>query len=200
LVTNQVNRQSRQEGFIQHHFSFYKRKVFAKATPFLRRLSFQSATKSGAGFTLIETLIYIAFFAVLMGSLLGITYQTIAGTCQINKKIVLQQESNFILRKIDWALTGASGIPSADGPDIVINRFTAPINVEFKANGNFVDVNTGSGFMDLNSQNVLVSNLVFLKISSPLQPDKIQAGFDINCASCAAGELRHFQIVKYLRE
>jgi hypothetical protein len=56
------------------------------------------------------------------------------------------------------------------------------------------------GRMDLNSANTIVSNLVFTKTSNPPQPDKIQADFDINCLNCAAGLLRHFQIVKYFRK
>ena len=52
--------------------------------------------KSGAGFTLIEVLVYIVFFTLLVGTLLGIAYQTIASTDQINKKIVLGQEADFI--------------------------------------------------------------------------------------------------------
>jgi hypothetical protein len=157
--------------------------------------------KSGAGFTLIEVLMYIGFFTLLVGTLLGVAYQTIASTEQINKKIVLQQESDFISRKIDWALTGASAVSTGPLPsDISITRYSVPTLVVFSQNGNFTEINSGMGRMDLNSANTIVSNLVFTKTSNPPQPDKIQADFDINCLNCAAGLLRHFQIVKYFRK
>jgi type II secretory pathway pseudopilin PulG len=152
------------------------------------------------GFTLIETLLYIAFFAFLMGSLLGITFQTIASTDQINKKIVLQQESNFILRKMDWALTGASAV--ATGPlasDISITRYTAPATVIFSQHGNFIDVNTGAGAVDLNSTNTVVSNLVFTKTVNANEPAEIQASFKLSYITDPANS-ETFSLTKYLKQ
>jgi len=157
--------------------------------------------KSGAGFTLIEVLMYIGFFTLLVGTLLGIAYQTIASTDQIDKKIQLSQEGDFLLRKIDWALAGSQAAATGSKPsDISIARFAPPNTVIFSQNGNFIDINSGMGVMDLNSANTAVSNLVFAKTSNPPQPDKIQADFDINCLNCDANQSQHFQIVKYLEK
>ena len=156
--------------------------------------------KSGAGFTLIEVLIYIAFFTLLVGTLLGIAYQTIAAAGQINNKIVLQQEADFILRKIDWALSGAAAAAAGPKPsDITITRFSAPVTVIFSQNGNYIYINSGMGEMGLNSANVAVSNLVFTKIQPPLRPAEIQVSFGLaNAADPSV--IQNFQLVKYLRQ
>jgi type II secretory pathway pseudopilin PulG len=159
------------------------------------------SVKSGAGFTLIEVLVYIGLFTLLVGTLLGVAYQTIAATSQINKKIVLGQEADFILRKIDWALTGDAAVSVGTNPsDATITRYSPPSTISFRQNGNFIGINSGMGEMDLNSANVVVSNLVFLKTSNPPQPDKVWVGFGINCLNCAVNQLQHFEIVKHLRK
>ena len=156
--------------------------------------------KSGAGFTLIEVLMYVGFFTLLVGTLLGIAYQTIASVNQINNKIVLQQEADFILRKINWALVGGAVIAVGPKPsDITITRFSAPTKVIFSQTGNYIYINSGMGEVGLNSANIAVSNLVFTKIQPPLQPAEIQASFGLaNVADPSV--IQNFQLVKYLRQ
>ena len=163
---------------------------------------------SSDGFTLIETLIYIAFFAFLIGSLLGITYQTIASTDQINRKIVLQQESNFILRKLDWALTGAQSItvPSIGSPgsELKLNQYVGtnnPIDFVFQ-NGNIylslAGAAVGSG-NQLNSKNIAVSSFTVTSSQTVNQPEEVQVGFTLTHVLDPTHP-QSFQITKYLKQ
>ena len=54
------------------------------------------------GFTLIETLMYLALFALIIGGGMTATYQIIESTAGSASHILLQEEGNFILRKIAW--------------------------------------------------------------------------------------------------
>src|ERR1041384_4705327 len=66
--------------------------------------------KKHKGFTLIEVIIYIALFSLLMGTAFVTAYQLIDGTQKLNVKTTTQEEGNFVMRKLDWALSGISGI------------------------------------------------------------------------------------------
>jgi hypothetical protein len=60
------------------------------------------------GFTLIEALLYIALFAIVIGGGMVAVYQIIESTNRTSDKVMMLEEANFIQRKIEWALKGAS--------------------------------------------------------------------------------------------
>jgi hypothetical protein len=152
------------------------------------------------GFTLIEVLMYVGLFTLLVGTLLGIAYLTIDSTDKINKKIVLQQEADFILRKIDWALSGAESVTVGPKPsNMSVTRFSNPNTVIFSQNGNFVDINSGLGQMDLNSSNTVVSNLTFIKIQTGSAPTEIEVNFNL-ANVISPSDSQNFQLTKYLEQ
>lgn len=58
------------------------------------------------GTTLIEIIIYIALFSILISGAFISAFQLIDSNNKINSNISLEEEGNFVLRKINWALTG----------------------------------------------------------------------------------------------
>ncbi len=142
-----------------------------------------------AGFTLLETLLYIALLSFFLASLVGITYQSLDSAGQIGRKIAIQQEANFILRKMDWAITGASDI-TGTADHLTITRTVSPTSVEFISDtlNKGMDIKAELGQMKLNSSNVKVENVNFVISGSP---KKVVASFDIN------GE--NFSLTRYLR-
>jgi len=87
------------------------------------------------GFTLVEVIIYIALFSLLLGTAFVTAFQLIQGTDILNAKKVNQEEINFVLKKIDWALGGVSSI---DNPSSLVpysNRL-----VVTKYGGNTIDI------------------------------------------------------------
>ena len=138
------------------------------------------------GFTLIETLIYIAFFAVLVGSLLGITFQTIDNSARLSKKITIQQEANFILRKIEWALNNATSA-SVVGNVLTVDLYDGAGSVKYSWTGDYVNITRGAVTEPLNSGNVKVSAVSFLK-----------NGQEIKTSLNVEGE--NFELTKFLRK
>ncbi len=149
--------------------------------------------KSGVGFTLIETVLYVSLLSFILASLLGITYQALESTDKIAQKIALQQEANFIVRKIDWALGSAAALsqplPNFAGPNLTFTNFAFA----------FIGSNITLNSLLLNSANVSISGGTFSRTVLSGQPEKIQVDFDINCANCSSLTSQHFTFSKYLR-
>lgn len=157
------------------------------------------------GVTLIETLLYVALLILLMGSLITITYQTIYATNQINKKIILQQEANFILRKLDWALTGISNITlpalNTTGSELLSTKFNFLQNpLDFTIQNDYLNLSRASadGF-PLNTQNTKISNFFVTTSQIAGQTEKIQIGFTLSLTNDSSNS-QNFYLTKYLRK
>ncbi len=149
------------------------------------------------GFTLLETLIYILFFTLLIGVLLGITFQVIASTDQVNKKSIVQQEANFVLRKLNWVLSGADSVTSpslADGSGsvlTVVNSGAGVTAATFDLNAGVIRLELPPNPpMPLTTSNITVANLNFTHSQIVGQPEKITASFQIGA--------EQFSLTKYL--
>ena len=134
---------SGKSGFTQHHFLYSR--------------------KSGAGFTLIETLLYIALFTIMIGGGLLAAYQIISSADSLSAKSMLAEDANFIIRKIEWALSGALSI-GASGSTALIT-YPDSTTIEFTLDsGNIMLERDSSGTpLQLNSQGGMVTALDFVE-------------------------------------
>ena len=71
--------------------------------------------KGQKGFTLIETLIYLALFAIFFGGAAAAAYAVIETSGRNLTKSMVQEEGNFMLAKINWALSGVQTIDAPNG-------------------------------------------------------------------------------------
>ncbi len=138
------------------------------------------------GFTLIETLIYIVLFSIIIGGGMIAAYQIVEGTERTESKTILEQDANFILRKINWVLTGAI---SVDTSGTVLNVDS----ISFALTGPGLTMN---GF-PLNSSRVKISGS-FQIITDLVKPKKIITTFT---ATSSDGKIsQQFTSTKYLRQ
>jgi type II secretory pathway pseudopilin PulG len=150
------------------------------------------------GFTLIETLLYIALFALVMGGFMVATYQVIASTTRTQEKVQVQEEGDFLLHKIDWALTGASVIelPAVGATGDVLKVQNGGVTLEFGLASGHLQLKRDSGaFANLNSDNVTVTDLNFSHSDIDGvggKPGNVAAGFRV--------EGQYFETLKYLRQ
>lgn len=153
------------------------------------------------GFTLIETLIYLALFSIIIGGFLVTAFQIIQGNDSAQQKAVIEEESNFLLRKIDWALSGVGNInipPSGlSGSTLSVTKPGLPVGqnpLVFNFNSGNIQLQRGAGASTiLNSSNVTISNLLFNHIPASAQkPEAVKASFNIGN--------RVFETTKYLRK
>ncbi len=154
------------------------------------------------GFTLIEVLIYIALSAVLMGSAFITVYQLIDGSRKLNSKNTTQEEGNFVIRKIGWALSGInpSTTPTITGAAcsrsisiVKSDTSLSPIVIRLNSSGaiNYIEMNKNGGtFYPITTSNVSVACLEFISLSG--SPSGITATATID------GKV--FNITKYIRK
>lgn len=118
-----------------------------------------------SGFTLIETIIYIALFTLLVSSAFVTAYQLIQGTDILNKKSANQEEVNFVLRKINWVLNGVATInnPSSGySNSLTVTRYDSTV-LDFRLNAGKIELKDGvsGSFVPLTTDNVKVTTLQF---------------------------------------
>jgi prepilin-type N-terminal cleavage/methylation domain-containing protein len=114
------------------------------------------------GFTLLETLIYIALFSILMSGAMVASYNLLEGGGRNEKAIGIQEEGTFINRKINWALTGASVVTaSPDGTTLTMTRpdLGAQSPLVITADGSTVSIARGGGVSTpLNAERFPIAN------------------------------------------
>jgi prepilin-type N-terminal cleavage/methylation domain-containing protein len=74
------------------------------------------------GFTLLETIIYLALFSVLMSGALVAVYTLLQSGTQNLNATSIQAEGTFINRKLSWALSGATAVTAPNTYTIIITR------------------------------------------------------------------------------
>ncbi len=75
------------------------------------------------GFTILETVIYIALFSLLMTGIIVTVYELLEGGMNNREAVAIQEEGGFINRKLSWALSGATFVDvDPDGKSLTITR------------------------------------------------------------------------------
>ncbi len=151
--------------------------------------------KIDAGFTLIETVIYIALLGMIIGSGVVAAYHMIEENNRLRGQIIIAEEGNFLLRKIDSVFTGAGIIylPTAGATGQVLRLGNNGTLFRFELNSGILMIKKDSGdLVSLNSDNTTLTNLIFEHIpSNSTKPAGVRVSFLLNGIS--------FQLTKYLR-
>ena len=121
--------------------------------------------KFTTGFTIIEMIIYVALFSIIMGSLVATAFYLSKSAIDTSGKVTTEEEINFVLKKFDWAFTGAEsdsidvGTPNqlsleneSVSPDPIVIRLNGENDIEMEIEG---DVHL------LTTKNVSVEDLNF---------------------------------------
>ena len=158
-------------------------------------------TKQKNGFILIETVLYIGLLSMLVGGLLLASYNVMDSSDATRKRIIVNNESNFILKKINWAITSVDVIhipaSGATATSLSISKVGLPASenpVIFQLNASILEMKRGMNpSVRLNSENVSIADLAFYHVPSiGLRPAAIEVSFLANNIP--------FQMKKYLRK
>jgi hypothetical protein len=151
--------------------------------------TFGNKIKQGElGVTLLEVLIYIGIFSAMILITLVFVFGVLDSSSQISVKINEQEEGNFLLNKLNWAINEGSEIllPPVNSSGDSLN-ILGTNNLEFLQNGNFLTLNGTR----LNSQSVKVKNFLAIRSLDIQGHEKINIEFWVGSQS--------FSMNKYLK-
>ena len=111
---------------------------------------------------MIETIIYVALFAILMSGAVVAAYNLLEGSGRNENAIGIQEEGTFLNRKINWALAGASAVStSPSGDSLTITRPDLGNDIIITGDGGTVIIARGAGAsLQLNSDRYSVTRPV----------------------------------------
>ncbi len=142
------------------------------------------------GFTLIETVVYIGLLTIMIGGTLLTVYRLMGDLNGMRGKVNTDEEANFLLRKIDWALTGASAVSIPSSDTLVVTKVGfSPNPIKIDLASTTLELSRGGGTpTPLNSVNVVVSSTTFQHLTAP---EGVSTTITVNG--------RAYQLIKYLR-
>lgn len=137
-----------------------------------------------SGFTLIETIIYIALFAILMSGAVVAAYSLLEGGGRNVTAIGIQEEGTFLSRKINWALAGASDVSTSGGGTVLtITRPDLGYQIVITGTGSRMTIARGAGGpLELNSDRYAVTgpesgDMFIVQPASGGRPPSVTASF-----------------------
>jgi len=166
----------------------------------------KNCPKINDGFTLIETVIYIAILSIVIGGGIVSAFYIIDSGQKNKIGVNIQAEGNFLLRKIEWAMTGAASISVVSPSRLSIIKDTTtgfpPLQnpLVFSLVGSNLQLTRGAGMAtNLNSSNVavsLVNGVVFTATAGT------SAGVTISFILSSGNPVKSqtFTVTKYLRK
>jgi type II secretory pathway pseudopilin PulG len=165
--------------------------------------------KFNGGFTLIETIIYIALFSILIGGVGVSVYSIIESSGRNNMKALIQTEGDFLVAKINWSLSGARLVnePAVGvvSQTLSVTKWDSSIGtVVITISGEDITIKRGSGpAIVLNNEDVNISDLSFVhEYEGGTNPENIKATFKLS-ARTANGQVippQTFATTNYLRK
>lgn len=169
--------------------------------------------KTVSGFTLIETIIYLALFGILIGGAVVASANLFESSGRAGTIAMLQEEGDFIDAKIDWVLYGAQAVTApASGVDCTSPCTLTAVKWDASSGNPFVMALTGSDLTlarsggtpaILNNTNTLVTAFSVNHIAASgdgSNPEGVVVSFTLSAATPNGMTItRDFSTTNYIR-
>ncbi len=165
--------------------------------------------KNNSGFTLIEMVVYLGLFAILMGGMVTAAYNVFESSDHDQTKIMIQDEGDFLIAKINWALSGIQAINNpfsgSSGSILSVNKWdasgsTIPITINLTGT-DMIITNTINPPIELNNSNIEVKNLIFTHNYNGVSEESVQANFTLDSKTANGMSVsQDFSTTKYVRK
>jgi len=133
--------------------------------------------RARGGFTLIETLLYIALFTIVVGGGIVTIFGLLQSSEQTQQRIAIETEGTFFMKKLDWAMSGATIVLPASGTTgTTLSLLRDGTTYDFTLSGTTITLAENSGTpLPLNTLNAPTDNLAFTHTGT--SPDALELNF-----------------------
>jgi len=168
------------------------------------------------GFTIIEVLMYLGLFTILCGGAVACAYNIIQVSSRNQTKSMVQEEGNYLLAKINWALSGVDAINEVDPTFLSVNKITGldtnnqpiimPITIGMPARDLIISYpgNPAPNTFTLNNSNIQITDLNFshtLGTGGGANPESVRVAFTITAKTeTGADYAQIFSTTVFLRK
>lgn len=156
------------------------------------------------GFTLIETLVYLALYSIIILGALAASYSIFESSARNETITLVEEEGNYLIAKIDLALAHAASIelPSANGNTLLLKSFDGS-EVRISNNSSRLTQQIDTKTVDtLSNSNVSVVGLMFEHTSSSadgFEPESVSTSFTLMSTTSEGHVLsREFSSMRFL--
>jgi hypothetical protein len=154
------------------------------------------------GFTILEMVIYIALFSIIIGGGMTAAYQIIGGGYADTNHVILQEEANFLMRKIDWAVSDNAA--SVTGSRLEVTKNSQPYTFNY-CNSKELTIEKGTGKNCSNNPTLLnpISIIVTKTGATPIfqqTGSKIVVSFTLTTKQNGRNSSEDFTTTKFLRK
>lgn len=121
-----------------------------------------------AGFTLIETLVYLALYSIISLAMLAAVYSVLESGARNETTAMVEEEGDFLIAKIDAVISGAISIqlPVSSGTTLALTESSGS-NIVIKNDVRGIRLQEGdTAFETLNNSNVSVADLTFVRVQA----------------------------------
>ena len=149
------------------------------------------------GFTLIETLVYLALFTILIGGVVASAYGLFENASRNQTRSMIEEEGAYLIGRINYALSGAK--TATGGATLSVTKYDGTTYTISVSGGDFFySFNSGAAVV-LNNSNISVGPLTVTHVSGAVE--SIQADFTLS-AKTSAGQTvsESFTTTRYIRK
>lgn len=149
------------------------------------------------GFTLIETLVYLALLSLVFTGLFAAGFAIVESLDAMKTRAIVQEEGNFIMAKLNWAVTNAKSADVIASPlALKLNNPPSPV----------ISYDSAQGYLEydgepLNSLPVYVENVTFSATSTDPMVIPVKTQFTLWAKTPTGKDYRQdFEVTNYLRK
>ena len=144
----------------------------------------KALNRNPLGFTLIELILYMSIVSIIIGALVPFAWNIIEGSSKSSVQQEVSSQARFVSEKIKYEIRNASSInsPAAGASAATLNLNSSPTTIIDLSSGKVrISKDGGSSYVNLNSNDTLVSGLTFTSYTSSDNKTKhIQFTFTID--------------------
>lgn len=123
------------------------------------------------GFTLVETLIYIALFGIILTGVITSAYPLITGAEKLSQRVVEESEAAFIFSKIEWAFNESPVTDINESNPSELRIIKGSDSIYFRDNAGVMEISVNGGAWEpITATRAVFSGLDVVLDENPIVP------------------------------